>query len=179
MYRVGNIDIPPVQGSSVAIHMDLAQVFAENPFIIVSVLSGSAAAAVLLYAILRSKRRVGLFSSAAEQNEPESSRWNGGSRRSVLDRITLLNRNLAQCPRCYRIEFANARFCSGCGTSMIDSAESLMPSPHELETHYATQNGPTRLVGISMKPDARTKIGVIISLQEDDSQTKIKHAQKS
>jgi len=179
MYRVGNIDIPPVQGSSVAIHMDLAQVFAENPFIIVSVLSGSAAAAVLLYAILRSKRRVGLFSSAAEQNEPESSRWNGGSRRSVLDRITLLNRNLAQCPRCYRIEFANARFCSGCGTSMIDSAESLMPSPHELETHYATQNGPTRLVGISMKPDARTKIGVIISLQEDDSQTKIKYAQKS
>jgi len=157
----------------------LAQVFAENPFIILSVLSGSAAAAVLLYAILCFERRVGPSSSAAEQKEPESDQRNGGLRRSLLDRITLLNRNLVQCPRCYRIEFANVRFCSGCGTSMIDSAESLISGPHELESHYATQNGSTRLVGISMKPDARTKIGVIISLQEEDSQTRINYAQKS
>lgn len=158
--------------STITIHMDWTQLFAENPFLIVSILSGTGAAAVLVGAILNSKRRSASLSSAAQSNgahgELQNKRW----QRTIFDRITLLNRNLIQCPRCFKIDFANVRFCTGCGMRIMPNAESFGGEPSGIVTHYAIQDEATRFVGISMKPNARTRIGVIVGLHDNEPQTK-------
>ena len=152
--------------------MNWTQLFAENPFLILSILSGSAAVAVLMYAIVNSKQRDRLHPNLAKSNgdnRPRTSR----QRQSIFDRITLLNRNLTQCPRCLRIDFANVRFCSGCGMTMMPRPELPTTDQHDIETLYEVQDRSTRLFGISVRPDARTKIGVIIGLQDDESAAKL------
>jgi len=55
---------------------------------------------------------------------------------------------------------------------MMSHTESFGSEPSGIETRYAIQDGSTRLVGISLKPDARTGIGVIIGLDGNELQKK-------
>jgi hypothetical protein len=46
-------------------------------------------------------------------------------------------------------------------------------SGNDLQTHYVAPDSSTRLVGITLEPDARTKIGVIIGIQDTEPPTDV------
>lgn len=150
--------------------MSWAQTFADNAFLVFSISCGSAALAVMMYTILNFKRRTrtaGPTSNGRDASGSKKKNW----RRSVLDRVTLLNKNFIQCPECFKIDFVNIRFCSRCGVRLIPGAELSRDDLHDIQTQYIASDRSTRLVGISMKPDARTRIGVIIGIQDGESPT--------
>lgn len=152
--------------------MTWAQLTIEYIFIIVSVLSGTGAAAVLLYSIARSKQLNASHAYPTLPLQPHSELASRQQQPSALDRITLLNRNLTQCPRCLMIDHANARFCTRCGMPMqlpIGVPRSSMPS---IETRYL-QDGPNRLFGVSMKVGPKTRVGVIVGIQNQDNPERI------
>ena len=143
--------------------MSWTQAFTDNPFLVLSISCGSAALALILYIVLNSRRHTQTVGPTANEHAIESKNW----RRSVLDKIALLNKNLIQCPRCFKIDFINIRFCSRCGVSLVPHAELL---GNDLQTRHIAPDSSTRLVGISLEPDAKTKIGVIIRIQNSESQ---------
>jgi hypothetical protein len=144
--------------------MSWTQAFTDNPFLVFSISFGSAALALILYTFLNSKQRIHIAGPMANEHYAiESKNW----RRSALDKIALLNKNLIQCPRCFKIDFINIRFCSRCGMSLVPHAELL---GNDLQTRHIAPDSSTRLVGISLEPDAKTRIGVIIGIQDSDSQ---------
>jgi len=96
---------------------------ANNPLLVLSLLCAFAALVVVVYDILNSKKNR-LIPDAVESGEPGNELQNKKKHPSVFDKITLLNRNLIQCPRCFRIEFAATRFCSGCGMRIAWNHES-------------------------------------------------------
>jgi len=179
LYQNANIDIPGTSAGTVASDMNWTQLLAENPFLMLSIVSGSAAVAVLVYAIINSRQRDRLHPNLAKWNGSDNEPRNRKRRQTVFDRITLLNRNLAQCPRCFRVDFANVRFCSGCGMTMMPRSELLGTNQYDIETRHVVQDRSTRFFGISVRPDARTKIGVIIGLQDDESAAKLDELQQS
>jgi hypothetical protein len=150
----------------------------ENPFLVLSILSGAGAAAVLVYSALRSKlrnvTRADLMEATQLDIEPRSNKW----RPNVLDRITLLNRNLIQCPRCLTIDSANIRYCCKCGMQMQVHAHSEFPrnDTQATVTQYVTQDGLTRVVGLSMRVDPKTRIGVIVGVQNQEPQEQLQEA---
>jgi len=103
--------------------MSWADPLANNPLLVLSVLFAFAALVVVAYDFLNSKKNR-LIPDAVESGEPGNGFQNKKKRPSVFDKITLLNRNLIQCPTCFRIEFAAVRFCSGCGSRIILNHES-------------------------------------------------------
>jgi len=143
--------------------MSWTQAFTDNPFLIFSISCGSAALALILYIALNSRRHTQTAGPTANEHAIESKNW----RRSVLDKITLLNKNFIQCPSCFKIDLVNIRFCSRCGMRLIPYAE--LPR-NDLQTRYIEPDSSTRLVGISLEPDAKTRIGVIIRIQNSESQ---------
>jgi len=134
------------------------------PFLLFSISCGSAALVAILYTFLYSKQRIHTAGPMANKHYAiESKNW----RRSALDKIALLNKNLIQCPRCFKSDFITTRFCSRCGMSLVPRAE--LPG-NDLQTRYIAPDSSTRLVGISLEPDAKTRIGVIIRIQNSESQ---------
>jgi hypothetical protein len=103
--------------------MNWTDPLANNPLLVFSILCAFAALVVVAYDILNSKGNR-LVSAAVESGESGNELRNKKRRPSVFDKITLLNRNLVQCPGCFRIEFATVRFCSGCGMRIVSNEES-------------------------------------------------------
>jgi hypothetical protein len=143
--------------------MSWNQAFTDNPFLIFSIACGSAALALILYTILNSGQHAKTAGPIVNEHYAiESKNW----RRSVLDKITLLNKNFIQCPECFKIDLVNIRFCSRCGMRLVPHAEL---SGNDLQTNYVAPDSSTRRVGITLEPDARTKMGVIIGIQDTES----------
>jgi len=165
MCQLRNIDITQ---SAAAFRMTWAELATENAFLILSILSGTGAAAVLLHGIVRSKLH---NVSHADPTLPLQLQ-----RPSVLDRITLLNRNLIQCSRCFMIEFTGAKFCTRCGMPMQSSSGLLGSNMPSVETRYL-EDGPNRLFGLSMKLDPKTRVGVIIGIQSLETPEQINESQ--
>jgi hypothetical protein len=160
MYPLRNIDISNLR---LPCSMTWAPLTTESAFLLFSVLSGTGAAAILLRDILRSKRQKTPYGDL-----PGQSRSQSGDRRqfsSLLDRITLLNRNLIQCSRCFTIEHAHARFCTRCGASMQSHENTPTYHAHNVEARYLAQDGASRVYGLSMNLDPQTRIGVLIGIQ--------------
>ena len=146
--------------------MTWVQSLGENPFLVFSILSGMGAAALLLRAILELKLgNSSQHNQIALSGRGQEKKW----RRTVFDRITLLNRNLIQCPGCFMIDFANIRFCSRCGMQMAPHSELSRSGTHDIQAQYLVRDGPTRIVGLSIRPDAKTRIGVIVGIQNEEA----------
>ena len=152
--------------------MTWAQLGADSAFLILSILSGIGAALVLIRGILSSKPQNTALSNSTSLSELNP-RWRPG----ILDRITLLNRNLAQCPRCFMIDYANIRFCSRCGLEIYGRNDLVRDDIRNIEVHHLTQNDSTHVIGLSMNIDPRTKLGVIIGVQNREAPDMIKEAQ--
>jgi hypothetical protein len=155
--------------------MTWAQVTAENAFLILSILSGTGAAAVLVRHIVRSKLHNVSDPDAAPLAQLPNELGSKKRQLNLLDRITLLNRNLIQCPRCFMIDFAHARFCIRCGTSMQSYDE--MPNVHDIKTGYLTRDKSTQILGLSMMINPKTRIGLIIGVQNREPQEQINEIQ--
>jgi hypothetical protein len=140
--------------------MSFAELLTENPFLLLSIVSGAAAAAVLLGGLLKYRLR-----NASNPDKAASSREGNKWRQSVFDRITLLNRNLIQCPQCFMINFSNVRSCSRCGMQFTAHSETLREHMDRVQAQYLVRDGPTRVVGLSITPDAKTRIGVIVGIK--------------
>ena len=153
--------------------MTWAPLVTENAFLVFSVLSGTAAAAVLLRGILRTKLHGASHSDLALASQSYSELGNGRRLPGLLDRITLLNKNLIQCPRCSTIDHAHARFCTRCGTAMQSSSEMSTYNVRDVEARYLMQDDSTRVFGVSMRIDPKTRIGVIIGIQNRESPEQI------
>jgi hypothetical protein len=149
----------------------------ENAFLILSILSGAGAAAVLLYGIVGSKLRnvayAGLTGASQQAIEPTRDGW----RRSVLDRFTLSNRNMIQCPICQTIDFANIRFCCKCGAQMQAYSEFPTYGTQGIEAQYLTQDGLNRVVGLSVRVDPKTRIGIIVGVQSQEPYEQLQQTQ--
>jgi hypothetical protein len=145
--------------------MSWAQLTAENAFLILSVFAGTGAAAVLLREIARSKLHNASHPDPTLAGQHFNELGNKRQVRNLLDRITLLNRNLIRCPRCFTIDFAHVRFCNRCGTMMQSHVETPTYNIHDVEARYLRQDESTRMFGLSMRVDSRTRIGVIIGIQ--------------
>lgn len=158
--------------------MSWAPLATESVFLVFSVLSGTAAAVVLLRGIVRSKLHGASHSDLAFSSQ---SHGEFGSRKQLpglLDRITLLNKNLIQCPRCSTIDYAHARFCTRCGTAMQSFNETPTYNVHNVEARYLTQDDSTRVFGVAMKIDPKTRIGVIIGIQNRESPEQINQTEE-
>jgi len=153
--------------------MNWAQFVSDNAPLILSVVSGTGAAVVLLQEILRSKT-----DNVPRPNPALPSQLSSGpivsiQRHSLLDRITLLNRNLIQCPRCSMIDYANARFCTRCGLPMRANGEPESATIQDFQAHYLGQNGSTRMFGVLANVDPKTRIGVLIGIQNRERRERI------
>jgi hypothetical protein len=156
-----NIDIPK-KGAPVSMS---AQLGVDSAFLLLSILSGTGAAALLIRGILSSKLQNTAGSSSTNLSKLADPRW----RPSILDKITLLNRNLAQCPRCFMIDSANIRFCSRCGMEIYGRSDLLRNEIHNIEVQHLTQDDSTHVIGLSMNIDPKTKVGVIIGVQNREA----------
>ena len=145
--------------------MNWAPLTTQSVLLVLSALSATGAAAILLRGIVRSKLQKAPHDGLASFGQPRSELGSKGRLLSLLDRITLLNRNLIQCPRCYTIDHAHARFCTRCGTSMQLHEEMSTYDVHDVEARYLAQDESTRVYGLSMKVDPQTQIGVLIGIQ--------------
>jgi len=158
--------------------MSWAPLASENAFIVFSVLSGTAAAVVLLREILRSKLHDASHSDPALYSQSYNELGNGKQLPSLLDRITLLNKNLVQCPTCSTIDHVHARFCTRCGTAMQSSSEMQTYNVRDIEARYLTQDDSTRVFRVSMRVDPKTRIGVIIGIQNRESPEQINETEE-
>jgi hypothetical protein len=145
--------------------MNWAQLVTDNPFLILSIVSGTVAGTILLHSIMRSKPHNASHPDSALPSVIGGGLGNSGHRPSVLDRITLLNRSLIQCPRCFTMDYAGARYCTRCGTPMQQNLELPRNGIRDVEARYLAQDGSKQMFGFSMKLDPRTRIGVIIGIQ--------------
>ena len=137
-----------------------------STFLILSVVAGVAAAALLIQAAARSRPRTATYF------EPTGAiqlyRENGGNARglNLLDRVTLLNRNLTQCLNCYSIDHASARFCIRCGMPMQPQIEPARGNIRDVEARYLVRDGSNQMLGLSIGLDSETRLGVLIGLQK-------------
>jgi hypothetical protein len=152
--------------------MTWAQLTPDNALLILSVLAGTGAAAVLLREILRSKLHNVSHPDPTSPIQPLNELENK-KQPNLLDKITLLNKNLIQCPRCFTFDFAHARFCTRCGTSIQTYGEMPTHNVQDIEARYLTQDESTRIFGLSMKIDPKTRIGVIIGIQNREAPEQI------
>jgi hypothetical protein len=156
--------------------MTWAQLTPDMALLILSVLAGTGAAAVLLREILRSKLHNVSHPDPTLLSQPLSELKNKKQQPNLLDKISLLNKNLIQCPRCFTFDFAHARFCTRCGTSIQSYGQMPTHNVQDIETRYLTQDESTRMFGLSMKIDPKTRIGVIIGIQNREAPEQIKES---
>jgi len=146
--------------------MNWAQPDVGSAFLILSVIAGAAAAALLLHAAARSRPRTTTYfdPTGSIQVYGES----GGNARgpNLLDRVTLLNKNLTQCANCFSIDYANARFCIRCGLPMQPQIEPVRGNIRDVEARYLVRDGSNQMLGLSIGLDPETRLGVIIGLQK-------------
>ena len=158
--------------------MSLSELSIGTVFLLFSILSGSAATGVLLHGMLRSKSRDTVQSDSTSISELYIEPVSKQGRPSALDRITLLNRNLIQCPTCSTIDFAHIRFCSRCGTQLNRYSELPRTNTPDVQVRYITRDGTTRMVGLSMGIDQKTRLGVIIGIQNRESPEQINETEE-
>lgn len=157
--------------------MTWAQLATENAFLILSILSGTGAAAVLVRQILRSKLNNVSDPDPTLPVQLPNELGNKKKQPNLLDRITLLNRNLIQCPSCFTIDFAHARFCTRCGTSMQSYDEMPTHNVHDIKTRYLMQDKTTQMFGLSMNINPKTRIGLVIGVQNREPPEQINEIQ--
>jgi hypothetical protein len=145
--------------------MTWPQLTADNVLLILSVFAGTGAAAILLREILRSKLHKVSHTDPTLPSQSLNELENRKQQPSLLDRITLLNKNLIQCPRCFTFDFAHARFCTRCGTLMGSYGEMSTSNEQNVEVRNLAQDESTRTIGLSMRIDPKTRVGVIIGIQ--------------
>jgi hypothetical protein len=149
----------------------------DNVFLILSVLAGTAAAAILLREIVQPKLHKVSHNDPTLPSQSLSELKIKKQQPSLLDKITLLNKNLIQCPRCFTFDFAHARFCTRCGTSMGSYGEMSTSNVHDVEVRHMAQDKSTRILGLSMRIDPKTRIGVIIGIQNRELPEQINETQ--
>ena len=146
--------------------MSLGQFDISSAFLILSIISGVGAASLLVYATARARTRKTTYLSLGvpiqlyDQDDHSRRGWN------QFNEATLPNRNLTQCPSCFMIDHANARYCIRCGVPMQPQIELPMGDIRHVEARYPEQNGSTRMLGFSTWLDRETRLGVIIGIQK-------------
>jgi hypothetical protein len=153
--------------------MTWPQLTPDDALLILSILAGLGAAAVLLREILRLRLRNVSGTYLSLPSQPLNQLENKRQQPSLLDRITLLNKNLIQCPRCFSFDFAHARFCIRCGTLMGSRGEMSTSMVHDIEVRSLVQDESNRMFGFSMNIDPKTRIGVIIGIQNREAPEQI------
>jgi hypothetical protein len=153
--------------------MTWPQLTPDDALLILSILAGLGAAAVLLREILRLRLHNLSGTDLTLPGQPINELENKKQRPSLLDRITLLNKNLIQCPRCFSFDFAHARFCTRCGTLMESRGEMSTSMVHDVEVRCLAQDESNRMYGFSMRIDPKTRIGVIIGIQNREAPEQI------
>ena len=148
--------------------MTWAPLTTEAAFLLLSVLSGTAAAVILLRDMASSRFRKTLHGDLASTDESHVEVVSRGRLSNLLDRITLLNKNLIQCPSCLRIDHAHARFCNRCGALMKSYEELPTDNTQAIEARYLAQDESTKVYGLSMNVDSHTRIGVLVGIQTRD-----------
>jgi hypothetical protein len=157
--------------------MTWPQLTPDDVFLILSVFAGTGAATILLREILRPKLHNVSHPDLTMPSQRHNELDNKKQRASLLDRITLLNKNLIQCPRCFTFDFAHARFCTRCGTLMGSHGQMSTSIVHDVEVRSLTQDESNRIFGFSMRIDPRTRIGVIVGIQNQERTEEINEAQ--
>jgi len=150
---------------TVLLNMTWPQLTPDDALLVLSILAGLGAAAVLLREILGLRLQNVPSTDLTLPIQPLNQLENKKQQPSLLDRITLLNKNLIQCPRCFSFDFANARFCIRCGTLMGSRGELSTSMVHDLEVRSLAQDESNRIFGFSMNIDPKTRIGVIVGIQ--------------
>jgi ribosomal protein S27AE len=152
--------------------MDWTQLGTESAFLLLSIFSATGAAAVLLRCVVGSRMRR-TSSTSMELSHMAGSRWSP----SLLDRVSLLNRNLTQCPNCFMIDHANIRFCSRCGMDIHAPTALSRTDIQNVEVQHIRQDESTQVIGVSMDIDPKTRIGVIIGVQDREPADSVSEAQ--
>jgi hypothetical protein len=153
--------------------MTWPQLTPDDALLILSILAGLGAAAVVLREILRLRLPNVSGTYLSLPSQPLNQLENKKQQPSLLDRITLLNKNLIQCPRCFNFDFAHARFCIRCGTLMVSRGEMSTSIVHDVEVRSLVQDESNRMFGFSMNIDPKTRIGVIIGIQNREAPEQI------
>jgi hypothetical protein len=146
--------------------MNGAQFDISSAFLILSIVSGAGAASLLVYATARARTRkitcldVGV--PIQLYDEDRSTRQGPSS----FEEATLPHRNLTQCPNCFMIDQAGARFCIRCGIPMQSQIEHPVGNIGHVESQFSMQEGSSRVLGFSTWLDPETRLGVIIGIQK-------------
>ena len=72
------------------------------------------------------------------------------------------------------IDHANIRFCSRCGLEIYGHTGLPRNDIQNIEVHHLIQNDSTHVIGLSMNIDPKTKVGVIIGVQNREAPDLIK-----
>ena len=146
--------------------MNWSQFDVSSAFLILSIVSSAGAASLLVYATARARARKITYLDVGVPiqlyDEDPSTRQGP----STFDEATLPNRNLTQCPNCFMIDQASARFCIRCGIPMQSQVERPVGNIRHGETQYSMQEGSRRVLGFSTWLDPETRLGVIIGIQK-------------
>ena len=144
--------------------MDWTQLGIESAFLLLSIFSATGAAAVLLRGVLGSKlRRNG--PASVKRDHLTGSRWSP----TLLDKASLRNRNLTQCPNCHMIDHANIRFCSKCGMDIHAPTALSRNDIQNVQVQHIKQDESTQVIGVSMDIDPKTRIGFIVGVQDRET----------
>ena len=148
-----------------------------SAFLILSVVAGVAAAALLIQAAARSRSRTGTYLDPTGAIQLYHENSGNGQGLSLLDRVTLLNRNLTQCLNCHSIDHASARFCIRCGMPMQPQIEPVRGNIRDVEARYLVRDGSNQMLGLSIGLDSDTRLGVLIGLQKRERTVSINEDQ--
>jgi hypothetical protein len=136
-----------------------------SAFLILSVVAGAGAAALLLYETARARSHRARYLDPTSPIQLYSENGGNGREPNLLDRVNLLNRNLIQCPSCFNIDYANARFCIRCGMPMQSQVELPRSTIGDVEARYLVRDESNQMLGLSIRLDPETRLGVIVGLQ--------------
>lgn len=154
--------------------MNWTQLGTESAFLLLSILSATGAAAILMRGVLTSRlHRNG--SASVQRARLKGSRWSP----ILLDRASLRNRNLTQCPNCYMIDHADIRFCSRCGLDIHAPTAPSRNGIHNVQVQHVKQDESTQVIGVSMDIDPKTRIGFIVGLQDRETSDSVSAASQT
>ena len=146
--------------------MNWGQFDISSAFLILSIISGVGAASLLVHATIRARRRKATHIGLEIPIQLLSENKIGGQGRHQGADATSPNRNLTQCPNCFMIDHASARFCIRCGIPMQQKVGLPIGDTSHVEAHYPMKEGSTRVLGFSTWLDPETRLGVIIGMQK-------------
>ena len=146
--------------------MSLGEFDVSSAFLILSIISSGGAASLLVYATVRSRTRKVRYVSVGVPIQLYGEDNGSMQGQSSAREAGLHDENLTQCPKCFMIDHAEARFCIRCGIPMRRQVERPIGDFRYAETPHSIQEGSSRVLGFSTWLDPETRLGVIIGIQK-------------